>query len=59
MLFNGLLVACGVLLIGSGIWFAFTNEPPMDTVGAFLASVGIVTVIVGVLLICVPGFFTS
>jgi len=59
MVFNVLLVVCGSFLIGYGIWSAFTKKSSMDTVGAFLALVGLVAALVGVLLICVPRFFIS
>ncbi|RLB83667.1 MAG: hypothetical protein DRH17_01860 [Deltaproteobacteria bacterium] len=59
MVFNSLLIVCGIFLIASGIWGAFKKHPPMDTLGAFLALIGLIASLVGVLLICVPGFFAS
>lgn len=59
MVFNGILIVCGIFLIGYGIWSAFTKKPSMDTVGAFLALMGLAAALVGVLMICVPRFFTS
>lgn len=56
-IFNILLVVCGIFLIGSGIWTAFVKKHPMDTVGAFVALVGLIASLLGVLLICVPDFF--
>ena len=57
MVFNGLFIICGIFLIGSGIRNAFMKKPPMDTVGAFLALLGLIASLVGIVLICVPDFF--
>lgn len=57
MVFNVLLVACGIFLTGCGIWSAFAKKPPVDSVGAFFALSGFLTVLAGILMICVPGFF--
>jgi hypothetical membrane protein len=56
MVFNGLLIVCGIFLIGSGIWSAFTKEHPTDAIGAFLALVGLMVSLTGTLLTCVPDF---
>lgn len=59
MFFSGFSIICGIFLIAFGTWSAFSNESPAGTIGAFLACVGTVVALVGVLLLCVPGFFTS
>jgi hypothetical membrane protein len=57
MVFNCMLIVCGTFLVASGIWNTFKKRPPWDAVSAFLAVVGLIASLVGVLLICVPGFF--
>ena len=57
MVFNGLLIVCGIFLISSGVWNALTKKPSMDTAGALVALVGLLAVLFGILSICVPGFF--
>ena len=58
MAFNILLIVCGVFLLVSGIGTAFRSRAPMDAISAFLALAGLITSLVGVLLICVPDFFS-
>jgi hypothetical protein len=58
MFFSAVSIICGILLIALGTWSAFSNDSPTGTIGAFLACVGTVAALVGVLLLCVPGFFT-
>ncbi|RLB96253.1 MAG: hypothetical protein DRH43_02505 [Deltaproteobacteria bacterium] len=57
MVFRAFIIICGIFLIGSGMWSAFTKKGPADAIGAFLALVGLMATIVGILMICVPGFF--
>jgi hypothetical membrane protein len=58
MFFSAFLIIYGILLIAFGTRYAFRNESPTGTVGAFLACVGTMVALVGVLLLCVPRFFT-
>jgi hypothetical protein len=58
MIFGGVLIVCGIFLVGSGMWSSFDKKHPWDTVGAFLALVGLAASILGILRICVPHFFT-
>jgi hypothetical protein len=57
MIFGGILILCGVCLIGSGILYSFTKKYPWDALGAFLAVVGLAASIIGTLNVCVPHFF--
>jgi hypothetical membrane protein len=57
VVFNILLIVCGIFLIGSGIWCAFMKKHPIDAIGAFFALAGLVSALIGTLLTCVPNFF--
>lgn len=53
------LVIVGLLTIGYGFWASYNVKRPFDIVGAVLAPIGLAIAIIGALLICVPGFFSS
>ncbi len=57
MVLNGILIICGICLVASGVRNTFGKKSPWDAVGAFLAIVGLIVSLVGVLLVCVPDFF--
>lgn len=57
MVLNGILIVCGIFLVASGVWNTFKKKSPWDAVGAFLAIVGLIVSLVGVLLVCAPDFF--
>ena len=53
-----LLVVCSIFLVVFGLGAAFGKKHPSNTIGALMALVGLVTALIGTLLICVPGFFS-
>ena len=57
MLFNGLVIVGGILLIGIGMWKSFRGKPPMNTLGALMAIFGLAVALTAVLLTVVPDFF--
>ena len=59
MFLNALLVIGGLLVIGWGFWAAHNAKKPFDLLGSFLILVGLAAAIIGTLLLCVPGFFSS
>ena len=56
---NVLLVIVGLLTIGYGFWASYNVKRPFDIIGAVLTPIGLMITLIGVLLICVPGFFSS
>ncbi|MFH2013089.1 MAG: hypothetical protein ABIJ37_10370 [Pseudomonadota bacterium] len=53
------MVIIGILMIGLGFWAAYNARRPFNTIGAVFTPVGLIVALLGVLLICVPGFFSS
>lgn len=58
MIANGFLIVCGILMMAFGMRTAFGKSHPENTIGAFLALAGLVISLLGMLLICVPDFFS-
>jgi hypothetical protein len=59
MVANGLLIAFGAFMVVFGMQAAFAKKHPRDTFGAFLALAGLVALLLGILRLCVPGFFSE
>ncbi|KAF0123201.1 MAG: hypothetical protein FD151_420 [bacterium] len=53
------MVVVGLLMIGWGFWAAYYARRPFNIIGAVFTPVGLIVALLGVLLICVPGFFSS
>jgi len=58
MLGHVLLTALGLLLIVLGFWGGHVFSRPYDTLVAWCAPVGLVIMLVGIVLLFIPGFFT-
>lgn len=52
------MVIVGLLMIGWGFWAAYNAKRPFN-IGAVSTPIGLIVALLGVLLICVPGFFSS
>ncbi len=59
MFLNALLVIGGLFVIGWGFWAAHNAKKPLDLIGSFSILLGLAAAIIGTLLLCVPGFFSS
>ncbi|MGC2424682.1 MAG: hypothetical protein WA666_10045 [Nitrospirota bacterium] len=59
MLLHALMVIGGLIVIGWGFWAAHNAKKPLDIVGSFSILIGLAVAILGALLVCVPGFFSS
>jgi len=51
------MVIGGIVLIATGLWAVHCREGFLEKLGAFLAPIGLIIAILGVLLLCVPDFF--
>ena len=56
---HAVMVLAGLLLLGWGFWAAHNAKKPLDVIGTLAILAGFVTAILGTLLLCVPGFFSS
>lgn len=52
-------ILCGILLLFWGVWASFEGKKPYDKIGAVVAPIGLIMSLIGVLLLCVPGFFSN
>jgi len=59
MFFYALMIPAGLFGIGWGFWAAHNARKPVDIIGSFVIILGLAVSLVGTLLVCVPGFFTS
>jgi hypothetical protein len=59
MITNSLMIIGGILAISWGLWATFNLKKPYDIFGAACAPIGLVLALLGVLLICVPNFFSG
>ena len=53
------LIAIGLIGLVIGVWSSFEARKPYNYLGSVLAPVGLVAALIGVLLLCVPHFFSS
>ena len=54
---NLVLLIGGTFSMGCGLWHAFSERRPHDTIAGFLALAGLLSALMGTLRLCVPGFF--
>ena len=54
-----LMILAGLFGLGWGFWAAHNAKKPIDIIGSFAILAGFVVALLGTLLVCVPGFFTS
>jgi hypothetical membrane protein len=59
MFLHALMVIGGLFVIGWGFWAAHNAKKPLDIAGSFAVLVGLAAALLGTLLMCVPGFFSS
>ncbi|MFH1624727.1 MAG: hypothetical protein ABID54_06170 [Pseudomonadota bacterium] len=52
------MVIVGLSMICWGFWAAYSSNRPLDIIGGVFAPSGLVLALLGVLLICVPRFFS-
>jgi len=52
-----MMIIGGINLIGFGLWSVHYRTGSMEKLGAFLAPIGLIIALLGVLLLCVPDFF--
>jgi hypothetical protein len=57
MLAHALLTALGLVLIVLGFWGGHMFHKPYDALVAWCAPVGLVVMLVGIVLLFIPGFF--
>lgn len=57
LLFHGALIVTGIALIGWGLPAAHRLKSPLDCLAALAVLTGVVTGLIGTLLITVPDFF--
>ncbi len=53
------LIIIGLVALFWGFWAAHEAKKPLDIIGAIAAPVGLIVALLGVLLLCVPGFFSG
>ena len=58
MLGHILLTALGLLLIALGFWGGHACPKPYGALVAWCAPVGLVVTLAGIVLLCIPTFFT-
>lgn len=59
MFLHAMMVIIGLFVIGWGFWAAHNAKKPLDIIGSFSILIGLAAAILGTLLLCVPGFFSS
>lgn len=51
------MIVVGLAILVSGFWITFNAKKPWNTIGALSLPIGLITALMGVLLLCVPNFF--
>ncbi len=59
MFLHVIMVIGGLFIIGWGFWAAHNAKKPLDLIGSFSILIGLAAAVIGTLLLCVPGFFSS
>ena len=54
-----MMIPVGICLMGWGFWSAYNLRKPWNSVNSLFAPVGLVIALTGVLLVCVPNFFSG
>ena len=52
------MIPVGLFCLGWGFWAAHNAKKPVDIIGSLAILAGLVTALLGTLLVCVPGFFS-
>ena len=53
------MVVGGIGMIGFGLWAVHYRSGFMEKIGALIVPLGLILTLLGVLLLCVPDFFSS
>ena len=54
-----LMILAGLFGLAWGFWAAHNTKTPVDIIGSVVIILGLITALLGTLLVCVPGFFSS
>lgn len=57
MIIHILMIAAGLLILAAGFWGTFNAKRPWNTIASLFLPIGLVTALIGILLLCVPNFF--
>lgn len=57
MILHILMIAAGLGIIVGGFWGTFYAKKPWNSIAALSLPIGLITALLGVLLVCVPNFF--
>ena len=57
MIIHILMIIGGLAVISAGFWGTYNAKAPWNTVSSLVLPLGLITSIIGVLLLCVPDFF--
>ena len=52
-----LMIVGGISILVVGFWGTFNTKAPWNTLASISLPIGLVTALMGVLLLCVPNFF--
>ncbi len=51
-------ILLGLFGVFWGFWASFETRKPINVIGSIVAPIGLLTAIIGTLLLCVPDFFS-
>lgn len=57
MIIHILMIAAGLIILVGGFWGTFNAKRPWNTIASLFLPIGLVTALIGVLLLCIPNFF--
>ena len=56
--FHFLMIVAGLIMVAAGLSAIHFRSGTLQKIGALCAPIGLVIALLGVLLVCVPGFFS-
>lgn len=51
------MIVCGLAMIVAGFWGTFNTKTPWNIIAYIFLPIGLITALMGVLLVCIPNFF--
>lgn len=51
------MIIGGLVIVAAGFWGTFYAKKPFNTIAALSLPIGLITALIGILLLCVPDFF--
>lgn len=51
------MIVCGLAMIVAGFWGTYNTKSPWNIIASVFLPIGLITALMGVLLVCVPNFF--